>query len=173
MSTPTVAAPETVVKAEIPEPAAPAAETTSTKPKKIRQRTKSKHNQSLDDATLETEFLNFMARIRKMDMGHSLAYQVNNFKQGVECTFRVSRDDSYAEFTSSFKSQGSKVQKNVEEKERKELKDLTPEQQARILAKKEKRKAKQQKIIAAQKAARAEAAGGDTPAADAAPAVSA
>ena len=36
MSTPTVAAPETVVKAEIPEPAAPAAETTSTKPKKVK-----------------------------------------------------------------------------------------------------------------------------------------
>ncbi|XP_023333962.1 uncharacterized protein LOC111705600 isoform X2 [Eurytemora carolleeae] len=131
MSSPTVAAPETVVKAEIPEPAAPAADMASTKPKKIRQRTKSKHNQSLDDATLETEFLNFMARIRKMDMGHSLAYQVNNFKQinlerrwdfippmrvGVECTFRVSRDDSYPEFTSSFKTQGSKVQKNVEVK---------------------------------------------------------
>ncbi len=36
MSSPTVAAPETVVKAEIPEPAAPAADMASTKPKKVK-----------------------------------------------------------------------------------------------------------------------------------------
>ena len=36
MSTPTVAAPDTVVKAEIPEPAAATPETASAKPKKVK-----------------------------------------------------------------------------------------------------------------------------------------
>jgi len=107
----------------------------------------------IDDASVEIEFVNFISKLRKMNLGHTLAYQINNYPQGVECTFRIGRDDSDLRFTSDFKHQPEGATKSSGKK-RKELKDLTPEQLAKIEAKRERKRAVRAKKIAEKKAAR-------------------
>lgn len=113
----------------------------------------------LVDAEVEKEFLTLMAKMKKTHLGQHLVYQINNYVEGIECTFRVSRDQAETPFTSNFGVAGQKV------KEKKELKELTPEEKARLDARREKRRAARkknlEKKIAAQAAAKAQEAAGD------------
>jgi len=131
------------------------AETGPAKPRNSgrRNRQAKADREQIDDASVEIEFVNFISKLRKMNLGHTLAYQINNYPQGVECTFRIGRDESDLRFTSDFKHQPEGATKSSGKK-RKELKDLTPEQLAKIEAKRERKRAARAKKIAEKKAAR-------------------
>jgi len=102
-----------------------------------RPRQKSEKNQAADDSNIEAEFVKFVTRLRKMNVNSDIVYQINNYKEGVECTFRVGGDTAgSSDFTSNFRSTGS--QASPRSKPRKEL---TPAQLAKIEARREKRRA--------------------------------
>jgi len=138
------------VKEEAPA-ATPAANSASpaAKPKikKNKPKSPSKQTGSLDDVSIEIEFMNLMTKLRKLNPNHTVAYQVNNFKEGLECTFRVSRDDSDTSFTSNFNAAGTAAKVKKE----KPKKVLTPEQLEKLEAKREKKKAARAKKFAERK----------------------
>jgi len=89
-------------------------------------------HEKLDDTAVEKEFLAFIAKMRSKYPGNGLAYQMNNYPEGLECTFRLARlpAGESSNFTASF-SQPSHNKK-------KEMKELTEEQKEKLAAKKEK-----------------------------------
>jgi hypothetical protein len=48
-------------------------------------------DQHLPDENVEKEFLSFVARLRSHHPSHGVSYQMNNYPEGIECTFRISR----------------------------------------------------------------------------------
>eukprot|EP00090_Calanus_glacialis_P023463 TRINITY_DN3623_c0_g1_i1.p1 TRINITY_DN3623_c0_g1~~TRINITY_DN3623_c0_g1_i1.p1 ORF type:complete len:238 (-),score=108.68 TRINITY_DN3623_c0_g1_i1:431-1108(-) len=90
-----------------------------------------KHDK-LDDAAVEKEFLAFIAKMKSKYPGNGLAYQMNNYPEGLECTFRLARlpAGESSTFTASFSQPGHN--------KKKEMKELTEEQKVKLTAKKEK-----------------------------------
>merc|ERR1711872_35456 len=88
-------------------------------------------HEKLDDAAVEKEFLAFIGKMRSKYPGNGLAYQMNNYPEGLECTFRLARlpAGESSNFTASF-SQPAHSKK-------KEMKELTEEQKEKLAAKKE------------------------------------
>jgi len=128
-----------------------------------RNNRKGQNNQDRDsdEKKIEAEFIAFMARLRKFNITGNIVYQINNYKEGVECTFRASKDEN-SSFTENFENKGYK--KTV-----KPRKELTPEQLAKLEARREKRRAIRAKKFEERKAkkqAEAESSQNDPPAAD-------
>lgn len=113
----------------------------------------------LVDADVEKEFLTLMAKMRKTQIGQHLVYQINNYVEGIECTFRIGREQAETPFTRDFTAVGHKERQQQQPKERREL---TPEERARLEAKREKRRISRkknlEKKLAAQAAEKAEEA---------------
>jgi len=88
-------------------------------------------HEKLDDAAVEKEFLSFIAKMRSKYPGNGLAYQMNNYPEGLECTFRLARlpAGESASFTASFS--------HPHHNKKKEMKELTEEQKEKLAAKKE------------------------------------
>jgi len=88
-------------------------------------------HEKLDDAAVEKEFLSFIAKMRSKYPGNGLAYQMNNYPEGLECTFRLARlpAGESASFTASFS--------HPHHSKKKEQKELTEEQKEKLAAKKE------------------------------------
>jgi len=83
----------------------------------------------LDDTAVEKEFLAFIAKMRSKYPGNGIAYQMNNYPEGLECTFRLARlpTGEGSKFTASFAHPGQNKKK-----------ELTDEQKEKLAAKKEK-----------------------------------
>jgi len=119
-------------------------------PKERQRNTRYRKNQqtqdSASDTKVESEFQAFVANLRKMNLGGDIVYQINNYKEGIECTFRFGKEDN-SSFTQSFS--------NTKKKPLKQQSELTPEQLEKIEAKREKKRAARAKRIAERKAQRA------------------
>jgi len=87
-----------------------------------------KHNK-LDDTAVEKEFMAFIAKMKTKYPENGIAYQLNNYPEGLECTFRLARlpAGEGSKFTASFSHPGQNKKK-----------ELTEEQKEKLAAKKEK-----------------------------------
>merc|ERR1711915_625906 len=60
-----------------------------------------------------------MGKMKSKYPGHGLAYQMNNFPEGLECTFRISRQAVQdSAFTASFSKPGFKKKEQLRERRR-------------------------------------------------------
>lgn len=63
--------------------------------------------EKLPDATIEKEFLNFVQKLRTRHPSHGVSYQLNNYPEGIECTFRIARLPNEEGIFASFASKTS------------------------------------------------------------------
>jgi len=63
--------------------------------------------EKLPDATIEKEFLNFVQKLRTRHPSHGVSYQLNNYPEGIECTFRIARLTNEQDMSGSFASRAS------------------------------------------------------------------
>jgi len=99
------------------------------KPTTAKNGSKNGKHSKLDDTAVEKEFLAFIAKMRTKYPGNGIAYQLNNYPEGLECTFRLARlpAGEGSKFTASFSHPGQNKKK-----------ELTEEQKEKLAAKKEK-----------------------------------
>jgi len=102
-------------------------------PRRPRQAGQDGKAAEVEDAAIEAEFTMFVNKMKAKYPGNSVAYQINNFPEGLECTFRLARQTAPTQFTASFLQN------------KKKSRELTDEQKEKLAAKREKEKEKRAK----------------------------
>jgi len=115
--------------------------------RRIRQ--KSDRREQTVESRIETEFVRFVQRLRKLNVNNDIVYQINNYKEGLECTFRMGREPGQSDFTSNFSTSGTQVAA-------KPRKELTPAQLAKREARRELNRARNAERKAARQQEREE-----------------
>lgn len=100
-----------------------------------RNRQKSDRQQQMDESNIEAEFASFVQRLRRLNVNNDVVYQINNYKEGLECSFRVGREPGQSGFTTNFRNSGTQGAARPR-------KELTPAQLAKVEARREHNRAR-------------------------------